>query len=78
MGKAAHSKLGQYSPDGELRNDIKQEAESFSFARYILLSEHTPAIMLVSHRKQNLPFIYLGLSSKKGDSATMLQILRVQ
>ena len=59
-GNAAHNKLG----DNCLRpvsQNTKQEAGSFILAKCILLSEQTPAQMVLCFGKQRLAFSYLDL-----------------
>lgn len=53
--------LGWESHYSNLTNDTKQEAISFLFAKYILLSEGTPGPMVVSSGRQTMPFSHLGL-----------------
>lgn len=55
-GKIAHSELWISSPEGNLTNSIIEEAGSFLLAKDIVLSEWTPAPMVVCSRKQHLPF----------------------
>ena len=60
-GKAEHRELGQSLTEGNLTNSKKEECGTLLLAKYIHISEQTPAPMQACLGKQPLPFSCLSL-----------------